>query len=708
MSWSNALLLLQLQLAQRTIEFELNTRRTEFCCHTTHRNSLWNELTMVIQGVIRPPPEIRAVADRTALYVAKNGRAFEQRILGSEKGKTPKFAFLHTTSPFHAYYEQRIQFYESGGEDEKEEKEDQSEKKKEDDIKKKSSEGTEKKEKTLKASAIDPVAKALLTERSKFKKIREEYEKAAESADTEGEEKKQAAVPIPPPPTLHFVNIVPPASLTIAQIETIQLVAQLTALDGKNGPFLSQLTLREWNNPAFAFCQPRHGHFAYFSALVDAYRHVLGLWTAGSAANDNVKNMANNVDYCLNLAAYRAEYERDTEEQARKRSEAGVPGAAQIDWHDFVVVETIDFPADEKVVTLPPPPSAITPLAAQKQEDMEESEEEDEQIRVVPSYTPKVARKQTSEQMVIDPITGKSVPVKDLPEHMRIQLLDPKWAEERKKFQEKQKDSNLVSGDMVASNIARFAQARGDTFGKKVREESRRKRRQYILDHIPNAFVLSSQEQDLLDKETDSKKRLEEANRIIREQAGPTLPMATSSPKGLSTQHAAPQLDEPAAKRTKMEITTVPPPPPPPATTQAVEPPPGFESTVPEDPFAAAAMASASVSEPTSELIPEADFAASLSKPEVTLQIRIPNDPSQMAWNFYGQIVSISADVMSTVKSVKQEVSKTHLNGMPSNKIQFKSSTTGAFLKDSMTLAALNIGPTATLELIPKTRGGRK
>ena len=76
---------------------------------------------MVIQGVIRPPPEIRAVADRTALYVAKNGRAFEARILKSAKGKTPKFAFLQETSPFHAYYEDRIQFYENGGEDSKEE-----------------------------------------------------------------------------------------------------------------------------------------------------------------------------------------------------------------------------------------------------------------------------------------------------------------------------------------------------------------------------------------------------------------------------------------------------------------------------------------------------------------------------------------------------------------------------------------------------------
>ena len=60
---------------------------------------------MVIEGVIRPPPEIRAIVEKTATYVAKNGRAFEARILGSGKGKTPKFAFLHPTSPFHAYYD---------------------------------------------------------------------------------------------------------------------------------------------------------------------------------------------------------------------------------------------------------------------------------------------------------------------------------------------------------------------------------------------------------------------------------------------------------------------------------------------------------------------------------------------------------------------------------------------------------------------------
>ena len=197
---------------------------------------------------------------------------------------------------------------------------------------------------------------------------------------------------------------------------------------------------------------------------------------------------------------------------------------------------------------------------------------------------------------------------------------------------------------------------------------------------------------------------------MLREQAldpktkvGPTLPKP--EPKRPPTDFAA----QPEAKRPK--ITEVLPPPPVPG-------PPGyggFGSAPSADPFAAAATGT-SVTSPTNttnfsgtpQTQSEADFMASLPRPEVTLQVRVPNDPAQMAWNFYGQIVSVSIHAMSTVKSVKQELSRQHLNQMPVNKVQLKMVTTGAFLKDAMTLAALNIGPTATLELIPKTRGGRK
>ena len=171
---------------------------------------------------------------------------------------------------------------------------------------------------------------------------------------------------------------------------------------------------------------------------------------------------------------------------------------------------------------------------------------------------------------------------------------------------------------------------------------------------------------------------------------------------------------EPNSKRVKVEVQTVPPPPPPPppppAAPVAVPPPP-------EVPFAAAVTGTAPPPPPTTtagttvsqdELIPEAAFAAALDKPEVTLQIRVPNDPAQMAWNFYGQIVSLTIDVKSKVKAVKEEIARMHLNGMPANKIQLKNAATGSFMKDALTLAALNIGPTATLELVPRARGGRK
>lgn len=217
----------------------------------------------------------------------------------------------------------------------------------------------------------------------------------------------------------------------------------------------------------------------------------------------------------------------------------------------------------------------------------------------------------------------------------------------------------------------------------------------------------------MLSQEVESKKRLEDANRIIREQAqsqrtvGPTLP-------GQQRKEPPSGSEEQPAKRPK--VTYAPSVLPPPVTFVPVPPPPPPMAITIEDPFATAVTgAQPLLTTPTAaaglgpELIPEAEFAASLAKPEVTIQIRVPNDPSQMAWNFYGQIVSLTVNVMSPVKTVKGELSTAHLNGMPANKIQLKNPATGAFLKDTLTLAALNIGPSSTtLELVPRARGGKK
>lgn len=449
---------------------------------------------MAITGVIRPPPEIRAVADKTALFVAKNGRVLESRIINSARGSTPKFAFLHSNSPFHAYYEDKIRFYEGGGdgnadtdeqaakEIEEKRKKEELKQKEEEEARKKQEEVKKKKEKAQKASALDPVARALLTQRSKINKVREAAEKVAQTEETAAQ-----IIGPTPLPKLAFVNIAAPSHLSSVQIETIKLVAQFTALDGKGGPFFQQLTSREWNNQLFAFIHPRHGHFAYFSALVDGYRAIMSTWTKTDETTDTpvmpVADCAGNTFKCLEVAAYRTEFERNADERRRQQIEAdggnGLSGSARIDWQDFVVVETIDFPVDEVVSMLPPPPQqpprkpGVAPSKTKADEMVESEDEDGETINVVPDYTPKVVSTQynaqnSSRTHVIDPITGKSVPLADMSEHMRIQLLDPKWAEEKKKFIDKQKESNLVGGDVIANNISRFAQARGGLFGSSV------------------------------------------------------------------------------------------------------------------------------------------------------------------------------------------------------------------------------------------------
>jgi hypothetical protein len=48
---------------------------------------------------------------------------------------------------------------------------------------------------------------------------------------------------------------------------------------------------------------------------------------------------------------------------------------------------------------------------------------------------------------------------------------------------------------------------------------------------------------------------------------------------------------------------------------------------------------------------------------------------------------------------------KEQLGGMPVNKMQIKHPVSGFMNKDGLSLAHSNVGPMATLDLVPKTRG---
>ena len=99
---------------------------------------------------------------------------------------------------------------------------------------------------------------------------------------------------------------------------------------------------------------------------------------------------------------------------------------------------------------------------------MEEGDQE--QYNVVSDYTLRMAGSGSSQPMtMIDPISGKMLPVSEVDQHMKVQLMDPRWRVEHKRFQDKQRESGFAEGGSIADNLKQFARKREDIFGDKAK-----------------------------------------------------------------------------------------------------------------------------------------------------------------------------------------------------------------------------------------------
>jgi len=777
---------------------------------------------MVLQGVIRPPPDIRAVVDRTALFVSKNGRAFEQRILNSDKGKTTKFAFLHDTSPFHAYYEERIRFHEEGG-DEAEEKEEEEEAKKTNEEEEKKEEEDKPKEvavstKSKKASAVDPIARALLQQRDLIArhfnppKDTESKEDESKTPDDTNDatvppvtpESKPIPTPTPPPPPLtsklsippapiQYCNLPCPSQLTPCEIDVMKVTAQFTALTSLSNntsvkPFLDTLVNREWNTSHFGFVKPRHFHFAYFTALVDVYKSILSdvikrdgmediedeensTWREMRVCAGDSKTSKNNQG-ALMAAAHRAEYNR------HRAATAEEDGAAVVDWHDFVVLETIPFGVEEIVAEEAPPPplppplpetSALNTVTADDSDDSVDMEEDP--IPIVSNYQPRVvanAAPTSDPTTVMDPITGKQVKLADTAEHLRIQLLDPKWAAERKTFLEKQGTSNLVTD--ITGNLTSFTTAfRGEMeeagrIAPSVDPQGEKRKRE----EEAQQFMRQQQMQQQMQMQMQMQQQQHQQVQLpYYNKPPPALPYALppqppfqpnpiQPPQG-SVLPPAPPVPLPAPpptktleldasnKRQKLEAdasisaaqpTTpaaeaipagdgsipvpVPPPVPPVPGAPAVIPPGLPVPTIPAPIAPVLPPAPTSPVPATNALLPADGYLATLSSPTSTIKIAAPSEDYPQ-WKLLQQTLECTVDASNTsLKDLKQLIYQDLEKKMPMNKMQLKCRKRGVFLKtDSDLLAAYNIGGERkegggegdgepVLDLVPKMRGKRR
>ncbi|KAL7715958.1 spliceosome associated protein [Entamoeba marina] len=218
--------------------------------------------------------------------------------------------------------------------------------------------------------------------------------------------------------------------ITAEDDEIIKTTAQFTA---KNGPgFVKDLAQREVRNPTFAFLKEEHPNYTYFASLCEAYGQCLH---PKPQFIEFLRRTYANPQTLLKYSIMRAEYE-NAEEKKRKTIEDQTRAEEElfqsIDWHDFVIVETITFDEGEALPT--PSETAIKPIEEVPevqttpveviQPIITKTEELPVPLPPVIDDVPtiEVKRDKTAEATQECPICHKFIPVKDMDKHLKIEL----------------------------------------------------------------------------------------------------------------------------------------------------------------------------------------------------------------------------------------------------------------------------------------------
>ncbi|KAJ5219889.1 hypothetical protein N7468_009093 [Penicillium chermesinum] len=426
-------------------------------------------------GVVLPPKDIQSIIEKTAGYVARNGTVFEDRIREKER-KNVKFSFLADTDAYSPYYKWRL---------------------------------------------------------SEIKEGRGTSVSAGRAGEAVAVMPEKPKAP-PEPPKLRFSARMP--NISALDLDVLRLTAFHTA--GKGQQFATGLSQREAGNPQFDFLRPNHSLYSYFRAMVEEYTILLN--ENGDGVNpdttekhrrEELKKNIENKYHILDRAKERNEFTKWQESQKKEKEDLEEKERreyAEIDWHDFVVAETIVFTEEDEKEELPPPmslhdlqtasleqraamsmntlrieeamptdldtptyynasnqpapgPSSVSPYPAQAQGPYQPppmapgfqappappmpAAPGQPPMRIRSDYVPRAQarRQQAPGPMALCPNCKQQIPVAELEQHMRIELLDPRWKEQRAKAESRSSTTNLNTSDVV-NNLKRLASNRTDVF----------------------------------------------------------------------------------------------------------------------------------------------------------------------------------------------------------------------------------------------------
>ncbi|KAM3967004.1 LOW QUALITY PROTEIN: splicing factor 3A subunit 1 [Aphomia sociella] len=712
-------------------------------------------------GIIYPPPEVRNIVDKTASFVARNGPEFEARIRQNELGN-PKFNFLNSGDPYHAYYQHKVREIREG-------------------------KGTD-------VSAPAPVVPVL------------QRPGLAPATAARQQELLKAAVPaeIPPPrdPLPDFEFIADPPSISALELDIVKLTAQFVARNGRQ--FLTDLMKKEERNHQFDFLRPQHSLFQYFTRLLEQYTKVL------LPPKELVSKLSSEVrsgvlDQARSRAAWHSyQARRKVADEARIEKER--LAYASIDWHDFVVVETVDYPAGEPG-DFPPPTTPLEVgarvLAQERGEDLNHAQDDDDtemqlesesesesddglaemedrtqqQQRpddnrvqdmeeessssedegppeppprqageeaplpprpdrvVVKKYDPKRSRPQptpASEEWLVSPITGEKIPANKVADHVRIGLLDPRWLEQRDRAaaERTDRDEALAPGAAIEASLKQLAERRTDIFGvgdeettigKKIGEEEKRRDERVTWDGHTSSVEAATRAARAHITLEDQIQQIHKVKGLLpdeeKEKIGPK-PVAggRAGPPRLPPPPAppapAPALPPPPAARPAHAPAPAPPPVLPPlaplpplmvlpplAPRPPLIPTPAYFPPPPEEDDAPPAKRLRS----EDALEPEASWLAR-HPAAIHVQVSLPSLPDRTDWRLDGRVLSLSAALAGSVADLKNTLQRATNMPTAKQKLHYE----GLFFKDTNSLAYYNVPPGAIIQLQVKERGGRK
>lgn len=434
------------------------------------------------EGIVLPPKDIRAIIEKTAGYVARNGPVFEDRIRDKEQGNS-RFSFLTPSDAYAAFYQWRLNEVRSG-----------------------------------RGTAVS----------------------AGRTDETPVPQKPKGPEQ---PPEYQFSARVP--NISAQDLEVVKLTALHVARKGKSWmTALSRREARNYQfdflrpqHSLYTFFQRLVDQ--YMILLPTGPEGQKAEQARIAALQSNLQDRFR----VMNLAKKRAEYVKFQESQKQKKEEAAEADRiayAQIDWHDFVVVETVVFTEQDDHTDLPPPTSLNDLQSASLEQKammslsrndrrIEEAMPSDDMagyayndayqqapgqsygygpppsmpqpsyspapppqmpvpqpayspappvnvptpppaipspvpgqppMRIRQDYIPRAQQRAARGATGLCPNCGQQIPLSEMDQHLRIELLDPEWKKQQAKATARSAATNLGGTD-VAANLKRLRERTG-------------------------------------------------------------------------------------------------------------------------------------------------------------------------------------------------------------------------------------------------------